>query len=126
MNNDASELLSARLWRWWQTQQQLKVAEAHGTQQAERAEKADQRIADLERQLADTTWQDHADHWQKRALKAERQLAEAQKDVERIDWIDNNVTAIRDLGWFPGSNWPRNNLRRCIDAAIDRSATAPE
>lgn len=44
------------------------------------------RIAELRKEnerlkaaLLDTTWQDHADHWQKRALVAEQQLAEANK-----------------------------------------------
>ena len=35
-------------------------------------------VAELEQQLADTTWQDHADYWQKRAVVAEQQLAECQ------------------------------------------------
>lgn len=41
-----------------------------------------------------------------------QELAEARRDAERLDWMDKNVTAIRDIGWLYGP------IRAAIDAAM--------
>jgi predicted RNase H-like nuclease (RuvC/YqgF family) len=65
-------------------------------------------LAEAKKALRDTTWQDHADHWQKRALKAERELAEAKKDTERLDFLDET-----NQSFF----WPEDqSVRAAIDA----------
>ena len=45
----------------------------------------DAEIARLNKELLDTTWQDHADFWQKRAESAEREL-----DLWKLKWEQLN------------------------------------
>jgi hypothetical protein len=49
-----------------------------------RQEKVNARVY-FEQQLADTTWQDHADYWQKRAVVAEQQLADIKREWATAD-----------------------------------------
>lgn len=57
-----------------------------------------ERVAELERDLRDTTWQDHADAWQKRALAAEAKFAAAERDAAR--WHDGATPKPFDSEWF--------------------------
>ena len=41
------------------------------------------------------------------------ELAEAKRDAERIDWLEENVSAIRDIGWLGGVQ-----IRSYIDTAM--------
>ena len=72
----------------------------------------------LERELAEANA--NCDYyWQQRAeqveaeLKAERELAEAKRDAERINWMEQNLSAIRDIGWLGGVQ-----IRSYIDTAM--------
>lgn len=60
----------------------------------------DAEIARLTEQLRDTTWQDHADHWQKRALaaEAERDALRASLEDEREAWHWLSTAIIGEVG----------------------------
>lgn len=64
------------------------VIASHGESIFERATRVDEmrvRIAALEAELRDTTWQDHADYWQKRAIAAESALEARDRLLKR--WL---------------------------------------
>jgi hypothetical protein len=65
------------------------------SQASEEIDRLTAKLAEAKKALRDTTWQDHADSWQKRALKAERELAEARKDTGRLNWLDHYPAIIR-------------------------------
>ena len=95
---DAKPLL-AEIWN-------RRALQSHPTAERELAEanKEVLRVTELHKGLMA-----HADERYHQALD---KLAEAKRDAERIDWLEENVSAIRDIGWLGGS------IRAAIDAAI--------
>ena len=57
-----------------------------------------------------STYDQACERWNTRALQSQPTV---ERDAERIDWLEENVSAIRDIGWLGGS------IRAAIDAAIN-------
>ena len=62
--------------------------------QRQRAETAEAALAEANKEILDTTWEDHADYWQKRAVKAEAALAEA--NAKLLETCKENIALLND------------------------------
>jgi hypothetical protein len=53
-------------------------------------------IDDLKKELLDTTWQDHADHWQRECIKKDKKIAKLREQLDRLgNGIDTTWTEER-------------------------------
>lgn len=69
--------------------------------------------------LRNTTWQDHADAWQKRALRAEAECDSLREDAERYRWWKRHYSASVEGESFRVSVYLPTQENEGVDAAID-------